>query len=137
MDLNEFLGPDPIKVDLKATNRWEVIDELINHLVTRRKIPTEHRDTIAASVKKREMSMTTGIGFGIGIPHASSDLVSEVVAAIGRSRNGVQFDSLDGKPVKLVMLFVVPQGQFEKHLHSLANIAKLLHRSDFREGLGL
>jgi fructose-specific phosphotransferase system IIA component len=137
MDLNDFLGPDPIKVDLHATNRWDAIDELINHLVTRRKIPTEHRDAIAASVKKREKSMSTGIGFGIGIPHASSDLVSEVVAAIGRSRNGVQFDSLDCKPVKLVMLFIVPQGQFEKHLHSLANIAKLLHRSDFREGLGL
>ena len=137
MDSNDFLGPDPIKVDLKATNRWEAIGELINHFVTWRKIPTEHRDAIAASVKKRETSMSTGIGFGIGMPHASSDLVSEVVVAVGRSRNGVQFDSLDGKPVKLVMLFVVPQGQFEKHLHTLANLAKLLGRSDSLDELGL
>ncbi len=50
-----------------------------------------------------------------------------MVGAIGRSRKGVQFDALDGKPVKLVMLFLVPQGQFQKHLHTLANLAKLLH----------
>jgi mannitol/fructose-specific phosphotransferase system IIA component (Ntr-type) len=137
MDLSDFPGPDPIVVDLLATNRWEAIDELINHLVTHQKIPSQHRDAIAAGIKKRERSMSTGIGFGIGIPHSSSDLISDTVAAIGRSQKGVQFDSLDGKPVKLVMLFIVPQGQFQKQLHSLANIAKLLHRSDFRDGLGL
>jgi mannitol/fructose-specific phosphotransferase system IIA component (Ntr-type) len=81
--------------------------------------------------------MSTGIGFGIGIPHASTNLVSEVIGAIGRSRNGVQFEALDGKSVRLVMLFLVPQGQFQKHQHTLANLAKLLHNHDFRDGLGL
>jgi mannitol/fructose-specific phosphotransferase system IIA component (Ntr-type) len=46
-----------------------------------------------------------------------------VVGAIGRSRKGIQFDALDGKPVNLVMLFLMPQGQFQKHLHTLANLA--------------
>ena len=78
--------------------------------------------------------MSTGIGIGIGIPHAATDLVGEVVGAIGRSRKGVQFDALDGKPVKLVMLFLVPQDQFQKHLNTLANLAKLLHKRDFRDG---
>ena len=136
MDLNDFLGPDRIKVDLVATNRWEAIDELIDHLVAHRKIEAAHRDAIAASIKLRERSMSTGIGFGVGIPHASSDLVSRMVGALGRSRQGLQFDSLDGEPVKLVMLFIVPQGEFHKHLHTLANIAKLLHRRDFPDGLG-
>ena len=90
---------------------------------------------IADSVRKREQAMTTGIGYGIGIPHASTDLVGEPVGAIGRSRSGVQFDALDGQPVKLVMLFLVPQGQFQKHLHSLADLAKLLHKKDFLDGL--
>lgn len=135
MDLDDFLGPNPIVVNLEAENRWEAIDELIGHLLTNRKIMAEHRDAIAASVRKRESSMSTGIGFGIGIPHASTDLVSEVVGAIGRSRKGVQFDSLDGKPVKLVFLFLIPQGQFQAHVHGLANIAKLLHRRDFRDWL--
>src|SRR5579859_4454411 len=127
MDLNDLLGPDPVNVDLQATDRWEAIDELMNQLVTRRKIPAEHREAIAAGVKKRETAMSAGIGFGIAIPHASSEFVSDVVAALGRSRDGVQFDSLDRMPVKLVMLFIVPQGQFQKHQHTLANMAKLLH----------
>ena len=76
-----------------------------------------------------------GFRVRIGIPHASTDLVGEVVGAIGRSRKGIQFDALDGKPVKLVMLFLVPQGQFQKHLHTLANPARLLHQQDFGDGL--
>jgi mannitol/fructose-specific phosphotransferase system IIA component (Ntr-type) len=83
-------------------------------------------------VRKRETSMSTGIGYGIGIPHASTDLLHEVVGAFGRSRQGVNFDALDNQPVTLVMLFLVPQGQFQKHLHTLARIAKLLHRKEFR-----
>ena len=79
--------------------------------------------------------MSTGVGFGIGIPHASTDLVSDVVAGIGRSKKGIEFGALDGKPVQLVVLFLVPAGQFQKHVNTLANIAKLLHRKDFRDGL--
>jgi mannitol/fructose-specific phosphotransferase system IIA component (Ntr-type) len=79
--------------------------------------------------------MSTGIGFGVGIPHASTTLVSEVVAVVGRSRNGIQFDALDSKPVHLVFLFLMPAGQFQKHVHVLANVAKMLHRQDFRDGL--
>ena len=79
--------------------------------------------------------MSTGIGFGIGIPHASTDLINEVVGALGRSKKGVNFDALDNQPVNLVMLFLVPQGQFQKHLHTLANIAKLLHKAEFRQAL--
>jgi len=135
MDLNDFLGPKPIVIDLQAENRWQAIDELIGCLVTHGKIKPEDRDAIVGVVKKRETSMSTGVGFGIGIPHAATDLVSEVVGAIGRSHKGVQFEALDGKPVRLVMLFLVPQGQFQKHLHTLADLAKLLHNPDFLDSL--
>ncbi len=135
MDLGDILTPDVIKADLQATNRWEAIDELINTLVTSDKIKSDHREAIVAVVKKRETSMSTGIGFGIGIPHASSDLIQEVVGAFGRSKKGVNFDALDNQPVNLVMLFLVPLGQFQKHLHTLAKIAKLLHKKEFRQAL--
>src|SRR5580698_10140196 len=123
MDLADILGREQIVPELKASNRWEAIDELIGNLVATGKIQAGDRDAVTAAVKKRETSMSTGIGFGIGIPHASTDLIYEVV------------DALDNQPVKLVMLFLVPQGQFQKHLHTLANIAKLLHKADFREAL--
>src|SRR5665811_1704039 len=135
MDLADILNKAQIIPDLKATTRWEAIDELIGNLVATGKIQAADRDAVTAAVKKRETSMSTGIGFGIGIPHASTDLINEVVGALGRSKKGVNFDALDNQPVNLVMLFLVPQGQFQKHLHTLANIAKLLHKKEFRQAL--
>jgi mannitol/fructose-specific phosphotransferase system IIA component (Ntr-type) len=136
MNLADIItAPDQILADMQASNRWEAIDELIGNLVATGKIRPEHRESIAAVVKKRESSMSTGIGFGIGIPHASTDLIYEVAGSFGRSKKGVNFEALDNEPVNLVMLFLVPQGQFQKHLHTLASIAKSLHRKEFRQAL--
>jgi mannitol/fructose-specific phosphotransferase system IIA component (Ntr-type) len=135
MELADILTKDQILTDLAAADRWLAIDELIGNLVATGKIQPQHREAIAAVVKKRENSMSTGIGYGIGIPHASTDLIPEVVGALGRSKKGVNFDALDNQPVNLVMLFLVPQGQFQKHLHTLANIAKILHKAEFRQAL--
>ena len=95
MDLVDILSKDQILTDLQATNRWEAIDELIANLVATGKIKPEHKDAVTAVVKKRETSMSTGIGFGIGIPHASTELIQEVVGALGRSKAGMNFDALD------------------------------------------
>jgi mannitol/fructose-specific phosphotransferase system IIA component (Ntr-type) len=135
MNLGDILTPPQIIADLKAPNRWEAIDELIGSLVVAGRVKPEHREVVTAAVKKRETSMSTGIGFGIGIPHASTELVTEVTAAFGRSRTGVDFDALDSQSVHLVTLLLVPQGQFQKHLHTLAAIAKVLRRDDFLKAL--
>jgi mannitol/fructose-specific phosphotransferase system IIA component (Ntr-type) len=132
MNLGDILSVETIVPDMKSSVRWESIDELIQNLVDTGKIRPQDREPIIAVVKKRESSMSTGIGFGIGIPHASTDLISEVIGSMGRSMKGIDFDALDNQPVNLVMLFLVPQGQFQKHLHTLANIAKLLHIKEFR-----
>ena len=120
---------------MKASDRWEAIEELIDLLVDSGQIKSDHREALVSIVKKRETSMSTGIGFGIGIPHASTDLIDNVTGAFGRSKDGVNFDALDNQPVNLVMLFLVPQGQFQKHLHTLAKIAKMLHKKEFRKSL--
>ena len=79
--------------------------------------------------------MSTGIGFGIAIPHCSSDRLEEVVAAFGRSTTGIEFDALDNAPVKFVVLFIVPKNQFQTHLRTLASIAKFLNDRSVRESL--
>jgi len=135
MTLADILAQEQIIAELQASNRWEAIDELIGHLVKVGKIKPEHREAIVAVVKKRETSMSTGIGFGVGIPHASTELIYDVMGALGRSKKGINFDALDNQPVRLVMLFLVPQGQFQKHLHTLAGIAKHLHNKEFRQAL--
>jgi mannitol/fructose-specific phosphotransferase system IIA component (Ntr-type) len=136
MTLGDILTPAQIIPQLRAANRWEAIDELIGLLVQSGRLKPEQQAAVTAAVKKRETSMSTGIGFGIGIPHASTELITEVTAAFGRSVNGVNFDALDNQPVHLVTLFLVPQGQFQKHLHTLAGIAKVLRRDEFTRDLG-
>ena len=121
---------------MTATERWPAIVELIDLLVSLGKIQTPDRDSILASLKQREETMSTGIGFGIAIPHCSSDRLNEVVAAFGRSPGGIEFDALDNAPVKFVVLFIVPKNQFQTHLRTLASIAKFLNDRSIRENLG-
>ena len=135
MTLNEIVKADHIVPELKADNRWEAIDELVDTLVINDAIEKSNRDDIVDAVRTRENSMSTGIGYGIGIPHASTDLIENVVGALGRSKNGINFEALDNQPVTLVVLFLVPQGQFQKYLHTLANIARQLHDSKYRTAL--
>ncbi len=135
MNLGDILSPSQIISDLKAGDRWQAIEEMVGQLVEAGKVQAGNREAVIAAVRKREASMSTGIGFGIGIPHASTDLVPELTAAFGRSRAGVQFDALDSQPVHLVTLLLVPQGQFQKHLHTLAGIAKVQRREDFLRAL--
>src|SRR5438477_8726816 len=71
---DDFFGPGVNVIDLQAQDRWQAIEELINHLVDTHKIQSPHRDSIAKSIRKRESSMSTGIGFGVGVPHASTAL---------------------------------------------------------------
>ena len=101
MELADFLTKEQVVTDLKASDRWEAIEELIDLLVDSGQIKSDHREAIVSIVKKRETSMSTGIGFGIGIPHASSDLIDNVTGAFGRSKDGVNFDALANQPVKL------------------------------------
>lgn len=116
-------------VDLQGSERWQVIAELIDRLVADGKVAPPNREVIAAAVRKRELAMSTGIGLGIGLPHATTDLVSEVVYVIGRSAQGIAFDSADRQPVYTVCLFLVPIGQFQQHLHLLAHVAKILQHT--------
>jgi len=135
MNLADILSPDQIIPALRATNRWEAIDELIEKLVLTGKIKPEYRPAITTAIRNRGTKMSTGIGVGVAIPHASTELIFEVVGTLGRSKTGVEFEALDKQPVNLVMLFLVPQGQFQKHLHTLAELARLLQKKDFRKAL--
>lgn len=135
MTLGNLLSVDQIIPQMKATERWSAIVELVDLLVNQGKINRGDRETVLAALRAREETMSTGIGFGIAIPHASSDRVSEVVAAFGRSDSGIEFDSLDNLPVRFIVLFIVPKDQFQTHLRTLAAIAKFLNDRTVRERL--
>lgn len=136
MTLANLLSVDQIVPAMQSSGRWEAIEELVRTLVKAGKIREDERDLVLDSIRQREQTMSTGIGFGIAIPHASSDRVEEVVAAFGRSATGIEFESLDGQPVFFIVLFVVPKDQFQTHLRTLAAIAKFLNDKTVRDELG-
>ena len=135
MSLANLLTTEQIIPEMTAQERWPAIVELVDLLVKQNKITPDARDSILASLKQREETMSTGIGFGIAIPHCSSDRLEEVVAAFGRSTSGIEFDALDNAPVKFVVLFIVPKNQFQTHLRTLASIAKFLNDRSVRDSL--
>ena len=135
MTLGSLLSPSQVLPEMQATDRWAAIVELVDLLVGAGKIAAADRDGILADLRKREESMSTGIGFGIAIPHTSSPRVSGVVAAFGRSSKGIEFEALDNAPVRFIVLFVVPMDEFQTHLRTLAAIAKFLNDRGVRDRL--
>ena len=136
MNLGDLLSLEQIIPEMKASERWSAIVELVDLLVGLKHVNSADRDVVLAALRQREETMSTGIGFGIAIPHASSDRVNKVVAAFGRSHGGIEFDSLDNAPVNFIVLFVVPKDQFQTHLRTLAAIAKFLNDRSVRDRLG-
>lgn len=135
MTLASLLSEDQIIPEMAATDRWMAIEEIVTRLVTGGHLDASHREAAIAALRHREETMSTGIGFGIAIPHASCDAVTEVTACFGRSKAGIDFESLDGKPVHFIVLFLVPKDQFQTHLRTLAAIAKFLNDPAVRTGL--
>ncbi|RJP23376.1 MAG: PTS sugar transporter subunit IIA [Candidatus Abyssobacteria bacterium SURF_5] len=130
MRLSEFLRPELIKVRLEAKDKWDCIAQLIDLAVAAKELKPETRDKVLEIVYDRERSMSTGMERGIAIPHASTHLVDSIVGAIGISRSGIPFDSLDGQPAQLVVLLVIPKDKFQQHVRTLAGIARLF-KHDF------
>jgi mannitol/fructose-specific phosphotransferase system IIA component (Ntr-type) len=107
------IPPEHIFPDLEATDRYAAIREILQRLVRLGAIPNHAEETLFAAICRREEVMTTGIGMGLAIPHAVSDLVPRRVVALGRSKSGVDFASLDGKPVKEIVLMISPNSDYE------------------------
>lgn len=134
MQMKELItDPAQICTDLQATDRWQAIDELVCSLVSSGRIPETQAADVLAAVRAREETMSTGIGNGIGIPHAAIGGLAGAQAMLGISRHDIEFEALDAKPVRLVILFVVPGDAFQQHLDTLADIARVLSDAETRE----
>jgi PTS system nitrogen regulatory IIA component len=114
----------PMIPEMRATERWPAIVELVDLLVAKTLVKPPDRDHVLGALRSREETMSTGIGFGIALPHATSDRIEKPAVALGRSPKGIDFSALDHKPVHTVVLFVVPKDQFQTHLQTLRAIAR-------------
>ena len=135
MKITGFLCKDAIEVDLQATKKKEMLEELIDKLAAAKKIKENAKEKILQAVLDREKLGSTGIGQGVAIPHAKTDKVAEIVCAFGASRKGVEFDALDGEKVYTIFLMIAPQDSAGMHLKVLAKISRLLKDKFFRQVL--
>ena len=125
MQLTELIREDLVTVDLQAADKWETIEELVDLLISMHELRLSDRDEVIEAVTGRERSLTTGLEHGLAVPHGVVRCVDDVLAALGVSKTGIPFDSLDGQPAKLVILILIPDGAFQRHVRTLAGIAKL------------
>lgn len=136
MKLAKLLSPEQILLEMKAVEHWPAIIELVDHLVTTGQLPPEQRDEMLEAFRAREEQVSTGIGLGVAIPHAFSDHLDRVIAVFGKSKAGIDFESLDDLPVHFIILFIVPRKDYHLHLRTLAAIAKMFTNIEVRRQLG-
>ena len=130
MTLVGLLGhPRGIVAEMKASDHWSAICELVDHLIGIEVVPQELRKSILASFREREDQYTTGIGGGKAVPHIYSEDFEEIVAVFGRSPKGIEFGAIDNGPVFIFVLLIVPKSQQTMHVKTLAVIARSLRQA--------
>ncbi len=133
MILTQILQPTCVKVPLESRDKYSAITELVD-LLSEHKLVFD-RDTALDAVFTREKTRSTGIGSGIAIPHGKCTAVRELVMALGIAREPIDFESVDGKPVHIVILLVSPADQTGPHIQALARISRLMLDDSFKEAL--
>lgn len=133
MKVLEFLDKSNICLDIKSATKRDAIAELCRSLQASGKI--QDAETVIAAMMEREKLGSTGIGQNVAIPHCKSDTTPSLVGALGVSRRGVEFESLDGEPVNVIFLLVAPNDSSGQHLKALARVSRLLKDKFFRQAV--
>ena len=132
MKIVEFLQPASVIGELSGANAPAVLAELCRPLATARRLDAQKlQDTLA----EREKLGSTGIGDGIAIPHGKVPGLPSLVASFGRSRQGVDFRAIDGKPTYLFFALFAPENSAGAHLKALARISRIFKSAQFREAV--
>lgn len=130
MILDQVFSPESI-IELGNKDKDSVFEELVRALI--KKHPEADEVKILNAVREREAKMSTGIMPGIAVPHGKSDTVKGVIGAIGISKEGIDYDSFDNKPVNLVFLIISSTSDCEYHLSVLTCLSALLKKNGFVE----
>lgn len=133
MTLTKILQPTCVKVPLEGNDKKSVITELVDLLDANGDLLD--RDMALNAVLVREQTKSTGIGSGIAIPHGKCAAVKELVMSIGLTSEPIDFESVDGKPVRIIFLLVSPTDQTGPHIQALAKISRLMLDEEFKQEL--
>ncbi|MEW5993112.1 MAG: PTS sugar transporter subunit IIA [Candidatus Zixiibacteriota bacterium] len=133
MKLSKFCEESLIDFNLKAKSKGEVIDELVGLVASSRMVKDQAQ--LLQDIKEREELVTTGVGYGVAFPHAKTKSVKGIVIAFGRSKEGIDFDAMDHKPVHLFFLIAAPEDAIGAHLNVMARLSYLMKSEENRQTL--
>ena len=133
MILTQILQPTCVKVPLEGADKESAIIELVDLLAASNQLIDKER--VLDAVLVREQTRSTGIGSSIAIPHGKCNGVDELVMAIGIAKTAIEFDSIDGKPVSIIVLLASPIDHTGPHIQALARISRLMLDEDFKQRL--
>jgi len=130
MKLSDVLTIETIVVPLESTDKYAAIEELVDVLVSTKRIPD--RQGLLQAVLTREQTRTTGIGDGLAIPHGKCENLQSLVMAAGKPKTPMDFQSIDGQPVNFIFLLGAPIDQTGPHIQTLARISRFMTLPTFR-----
>lgn len=133
MKINEILTLETVLAEVKAKDKENSIKELSEFLCQNHEIADKAE--LVRVLLEREKLGSTGIGENVAIPHAKMKGLNKIIAAFGISKNGVEFDSLDQKPVNFIFVLLAPENATGTHLKALAKISRLLKNQEFKSNL--
>ena len=135
MKITEFLEKNMIAVDLQASDKEEALAAMVGHIIDNGGIDAGRRDALVAKLMERESLGSTGVGGEVAIPHASGEDLQKMMVAIGKFPEGVEYKSLDAKPIRLMFMIIGPEREPRAHLQLLAAIVRTLRNKPLLDGI--
>jgi fructose-specific phosphotransferase system IIA component len=133
MKLSSELKKSAILMEMRSAGKDDAIEELVDLLCSAYRL--KDRDTILDAVRDREAKASTGIGMGLAVPHAKTSAVSRLQVAFGLSREGIDFESVDGEKAHLFFIMVSAKDRTGPHIQALAGISRLVMHEEVRTGM--
>ena len=130
LSILDFLTPESVMVPLEVEGKRDSIDVLVDRLAEKTNLPDP--EEMKRVVWEREVQRSTGIGQGLAIPHGKSQYLKNLTMAIGIIPQGIEFDSIDQKPVKMIALLLSPSDRIADHIQALGRISRLMNDEAFR-----
>jgi len=133
MNIAEMLSPKLVAIGLKPSDKWDAIARMVEILAAFGKV--EDSDALREAMFARERTMTTGLGHGVAVPHASSDAVNEIMVAAATLASPLEFEALDMQPVSTIFAIACPTVRGKEYMELLSQIARMFADADFAKTL--
>ena len=133
MKISDILSTDVIAVNMETADKEDAIRKVIDLASKSGKILDKEK--VSKTIFEREKLVSTGVGKGFAIPHGKTDSIEDVVAAFAITKEAIDFDSIDGEPVRFIFLLIGKENLLNTHIKLLSRISRLMNKDEFRERL--